>query len=61
MSKLLKRRNAKTAETVETAETAETSITKFLHSFGINGINILIEFRVVSARHTPKEKNKKER
>jgi len=43
-----KRRNCETAKLpkpAETAETAETSITKFLHSFGINNINILIRFR----------------
>ena len=32
-------------EIAKPAETAETSITKFLHSFGVNNINILIRFR----------------
>ena len=63
-----KRRNAETAKlpkpakTAETAETAETSITKFLHSFGVNNINILIRFRhSFDMLLSLKKKNKNER
>ena len=57
-----KRRNCETAKLPKPAKTAETSITKFLHSFGINNINILIRFRYsFDMLLSLKKKNKNER